>query len=55
MHLPVEVIDVEKPDWLDVLEDIHPIHTTLNNEIIHHMTASIGKIRDVEHAARVDN
>ena len=51
-EFPVEVIDVEKPDWLDVLEDTHPIHTTLN-EAIDHMTASIGKIRDVEHAANV--
>ncbi len=28
-EFPVEDIEVEKPDWLDVLEDTHPINTTL--------------------------
>lgn len=51
-EFPVEIIDVEKPDWLDVLDDIHPIHLTLN-DAIQHMTSTIGKIRDVEHATNV--
>ncbi|WP_431029684.1 stage IV sporulation protein A [Lysinibacillus sp. LZ02] len=51
-EFPVEVIDVEKPDWLDVLEDAHPIHVTLQ-EAVDHMTTTIRKIRDVEHATKV--
>jgi stage IV sporulation protein A len=51
-EFPVEMIEVEKPDWLDVLDNIHPIHLALN-EAIEHMTTAIGKIRDVEHATSV--
>lgn len=51
-EFPVEEIEVEKPDWLDVLDSSHPLHITLA-EAVEHMEASIGKIRDVEHAANV--
>ncbi len=48
-EFPVETIDVEKPDWLDVLSPQHPIMEGLQQGL-QEMKESITKIRDVEQA-----
>ncbi|MER1985442.1 MAG: stage IV sporulation protein A [Solibacillus sp.] len=45
----VDQIEVEKPDWLDVLEPQHPLNSMLSETISALQDTSM-KIRDVEHA-----
>lgn len=49
-EFPVEDIEVEKPDWLDVLDDTHQLNVTLT-EAVGDVLDSITKIRDVNLAA----
>ncbi|WP_449441702.1 stage IV sporulation protein A [Ureibacillus acetophenoni] len=49
-EFPVEDIEVEKPDWLDVLDQTHPLMETLTEEV-NNVKNSITKIRDVSQAA----
>ncbi|BDH61382.1 stage IV sporulation protein A [Lysinibacillus sp. PLM2] len=49
-EFPVEDIEVEKPDWLDVLDSTHPVNQTLS-ESVASILDSITKIRDVSQAA----
>lgn len=49
-EFPIQAIEVEKPDWLDVLETSHPLNVELN-EAIDEQLQTITKIRDVQRAA----
>ncbi len=49
-EFPVEDIEVEKPDWLDVLDQTHPLNQTLSDSV-GSVLDSITKIRDVSQAA----
>lgn len=48
-EFPVEDIEVEKPDWLDVLEPSHQLNATLS-EAVSEVLDSVTKIRDVHQA-----
>lgn len=48
-EFPIEYIEVEKPDWLDVLDSTHYLHETLSLAI-GDMMANVEKIRDVDRA-----
>ncbi|MED3762743.1 stage IV sporulation protein A [Ureibacillus sp. FSL K6-8385] len=48
-EFPVEDIEVEKPDWLDVLEPTHHVNATLS-EAVGNVLNSVTKIRDVHKA-----
>ncbi len=49
-EFPIEDIQVEKPDWLDVLDMTHPLNLTLS-DAVGNVLNSITKIRDVSQAA----
>lgn len=48
-EFPVEDIEVEKPDWLDVLEPTHQLNATLS-DAVGEVLDSVTKIRDVHQA-----
>ena len=49
-EFPIQSMDVEKPDWLDVLDEMHPLNQTLA-EALEEQLQSVTKIRDVKRAA----
>ncbi|MBD8025232.1 stage IV sporulation protein A [Ureibacillus sp. Re31] len=49
-EFPIEDIEVEKPDWLDVLDYTHPLNVTLS-DAVGNVLNSVTKIRDVSQAA----
>ena len=49
-EFPIEDIEVEKPDWLDVLDNTHPLNVTLS-DAVGEVLGSVTKIRDVSQAA----
>lgn len=49
-EFPIEDIEVEKPDWLDVLDHMHPLNLTLS-DAVGNVLNSVTKIRDVSQAA----
>jgi len=49
-EFPIQTIEVEKPDWLDVLDTTHPINVELT-DAIEEQLQYVTKIRDVQRAS----
>lgn len=49
-EFPIRTIEVEKPDWLDVLDATHPLNVALVDSM-ENVLSSIMKIRDVQQAS----
>lgn len=49
-EFPIQTIEVEKPDWLDVLDSTHHINVELS-EALNEQLQSVTKIRDVQRAS----
>lgn len=49
-EFPIQTMEVEKPDWLDVLDSTHHVNVALS-EALEEQLQSVTKIRDVHRAA----
>ena len=49
-EFPIRTIEVEKPDWLDVLDATHPLNVALIDSM-EEVLSSVMKIRDVQQAS----
>lgn len=49
-EFPIQTMEVEKPDWLDVLDSSHPLNVELS-EALDEQLQSVTKIRDVQRAS----